>query len=83
MSIELTRVDELVGPREKRRRRIGLVCVEGQCDRPMERDAAARRYGAAVAPAERRVHQLARLQGGHLRIDVHVLVHASEGDEGL
>lgn len=74
---ELTCVDEVVGSCEKRWRRVHFVCVEGQCDRAVQRDAAARRDGPAVAAAERRVHQLARLQRRHLRVDVHMLVHAS------
>lgn len=73
----LTCIDEAVGSCEERGRRVRLVCVERQCNRAVQRDAAARRNGSAVAPPKRRVDQLARLQRRHLRVYVHVLVHAS------
>lgn len=74
----LTSVDEAVCAGEERGRHEWLVREEGERDGAVQRHAAARRDGPAVAPAERRVDQLARLQGGHLRVDVHVLVHASK-----
>lgn len=74
----LTCVDELVGPGEEIGRCVVLVCIEGQRDGPVQRHPPAWGNRPAVSPPECGVHQLARLQRCHFRVDVHILVHASE-----